>query len=100
MIKKLKQFNQKEYFCFVVAHLFKLTIFNFSTKIFIFSKSSLTVSFVAALSRVIDCSFIFSVNFMIKVAISIIPYLVAIIVAVSMFKASGILEFAKQKNIR
>lgn len=31
-----------------------------------------------------------------KVAISIIPYLVAIIVAVSMFKASGILEFAKQ----
>lgn len=31
-----------------------------------------------------------------KVAISIIPYLVAIIVAVSMFKASGILDFAKQ----
>ena len=30
-----------------------------------------------------------------KVAVSIIPYLVAIIVAVSMFKASGILDFAK-----
>ena len=31
-----------------------------------------------------------------KVAVSIIPYLVAIIVAVSMFKASGILEFTKK----
>ncbi len=30
-----------------------------------------------------------------KVAVSIIPYLVAIITAVSMFKASGILDFAK-----
>jgi len=30
-----------------------------------------------------------------KVAVSIIPYLVAIIVAVSMFKASGILDFVK-----
>ncbi len=31
-----------------------------------------------------------------KVSISIIPYLVAIIVAVSMFKASGVLELIKQ----
>lgn len=31
-----------------------------------------------------------------KVAVSIIPYLVAIIVAVSMFKASGILDFVKE----